>query len=178
MFIAHLPAGYLWTRYLLGKRYATDAQSSLYRRLMALGLAGSLLPDLDMVYFYLIDLRQHLHHGYATHVPLFWLVLFGLTLVSGVILKKPAIRAAAIILFSNVFIHLGLDTIVGKVRWLAPFSGRDFVLIKVPARYGWWVWNFIFHWTFLIEVGLVVGAVMVLAGSIWKARVGLPQRIQ
>jgi inner membrane protein len=158
MFIAHLPAGYLWTRRLLRRRTFMDTRSSSYRWLMALGLTGSLLPDLDMVYFHLIDNRQHLHHGYWTHIPLYWLALFGVSLLAGRMFNKPLLRPAATVFFSNVFIHLGLDTIVGKIRWFAPFSDRDFVMFEVPARHGWWVWNFVFHWTFLIELSLVSAA--------------------
>jgi inner membrane protein len=132
---------------------------------MALGLIGSLLPDVDMLYFYLIDNRQHLHHGYGTHIPLFWAVLTGLTLLAGALLRKPSIRTATLILFSNVFIHLGLDSIVGKVRWLAPFFDSDFVLFDVPAQFGWWVWNFVFHWTFLFEVAIVAAAVTTFSVS-------------
>jgi len=127
---------------------------------MALGLAGSLLPDVDMLYFYFIDNRQHLHHGYWTHIPLYWLALFGMSLLAGRLLDKPSLRPAAAVLFSNVFIHLGLDTVVGKVRWFAPFSGRDFVLFEVPAQHGWWVWNFMFHWTILLELAIVIAAVV------------------
>ena len=160
MFIGHLPAGYLWTRMLLSKQFKIEPVSGPYNRLMALGLVGSLLPDLDILYFYLIDNRQYLHHGYWTHIPLFWLVLFGLVLREGVVFKQPSIKPAAVIFFPNVFIHLGLDTIVGKVRWLAPFFSRDFVLFEVPARYNWWVWNFVFNWTILFEITIVSAAVV------------------
>ena len=160
MFIAHLPAGYLWTRYLLRRRFATDVRSSLYRKLMALGLAGEpALPDVDMLYFYLIDNRQHLHHGYWTHIPLYWLALFIMSLLAGeysTSLRLGRLRQ----FFSNVLIHLVLDTVVGKVRWFAPFSGHDFMLFEVPARHGWWVWNFMFHWTILLELALVIAAVV------------------
>ena len=70
MFIAHLPAGYLLTRFVVVKRGMAHIPSFQYRTFMALGLIGSLLPDVDMLYFYLIDNRQHLHHGYWTHIPL------------------------------------------------------------------------------------------------------------
>jgi len=132
---------------------------------MTLGIVGSLLPDLDMFYFYFIDLRQHLHHGYWTHTPLYWLLLFGLILGAAIIMKKPRLRFAAMVMFSNVFIHLSLDTIVGKVRWLAPFSSRDFVMFDVPAQYAWWVWNFILHWSFLFEVVILAGAGVLFAVS-------------
>jgi len=150
---------------LLSNQFKTESSTKSNGRLMALGLLGSLLPDLDMLYFYLIDDRQYLHHGYWTHIPLFWLALFGLVLAGGAVLRQPSVLPAAAIFFSNVFIHLGLDTIVGKVRWLAPFSSHDFVMFDVPARYGWWVWNFVFHWTFLFEITIVFAAVVTLVNS-------------
>ena len=175
MFIAHLPAGYLWTRFFTAKRGMADVPSSRYRRLMALGLIGSLLPDVDMLYFYLIDNRQHLHHGYWTHIPLFWLGLFVVTLLIGRLLKKPLIAPAATVLFSNVFVHLFLDTLVGKIPWLYPFSTHAFVMFNVPAQYGWWVWNFVFHWTFLLEITILAAALVVLLRLRLKAAPCPPQ---
>jgi inner membrane protein len=165
MFIAHLPAGYLWTRFIVRKRRLAEVPSPRYRLLMTLGLIGSLLPDVDMLYFYLIDNRQHLHHGYWTHIPVSWLMLFGVTLLIGRFLRSPLVVQAAIVLFSNIFIHLFLDTIAGKIPWLYPFSTHAFVLFNVPAQYGWWVWNFVFHWTFLFEVAITAAALFMFLRS-------------
>ena len=33
-------------------------------------------------------------------------------------------------------------------------------LFDVPVRYDFWVYNFIFYWTFLIEIGVVIWAVV------------------
>jgi len=140
---------------------------------MALGLVGSLLPDLDIFYFYYIDLRQHLHHGYWTHMPLYWFLLFLLSLMAALILKKPGLRSATVVVFSNVCLHLVLDTIVGKVRWLAPFSSRDFVMFDVPAQYTWWIWNFILHWSFLFEVVILAGAGVLFTVSMRKKQLSL-----
>lgn len=139
--------------------------SSQYRAFRALGLIGSLLSDVDMLYFYLIDNRQHLHHGYWTHIPLYCLGLFGVTLLIGRLLRKPLVAPAATVLFSNVFVHLFLDTLVGKIPWLYPFSTYAFVLFNVPAQYGWWVWNFVFHWTFLLEITILDAALVMFLRS-------------
>ncbi len=77
MFIAHLPAGYVLTRHLLDRAPAGDALS---RRILAFGLLASVLPDFDLLYFYLIDNRQTLHHLYWPHLPAFWLVPAALSL--------------------------------------------------------------------------------------------------
>jgi inner membrane protein len=78
MFIAHLPAGYVLTRRLIDRAPAGDALS---RRLLALGLWASVLPNLDLLYFYLIDNRQTLHHLYWPHVPVSWLAPAALSLL-------------------------------------------------------------------------------------------------
>ncbi|WP_390881416.1 hypothetical protein [Cardiobacterium hominis] len=45
-------------------------------------MAGGLLPDIDMLWFYLVD-HVH-HHRYPTHWPLLWL----LALVSALYLRQ------------------------------------------------------------------------------------------
>lgn len=55
-------------------------------------------------------------------------------------------------------LHLALDSIAGAVRWAAPFSDHATTLVDVPARHGWWVWSMVGHWTFGVEVALVVVA--------------------
>ena len=69
-----------------------------------------------MFYFYLIDQRQNLHHGYWIHTPFWWLLI---------------------------------ATITFAAIWL---------LKEVPAVHDFWVWNFVLHWTFLFEVGVVIQA--------------------
>ncbi len=48
----------------------------------------------------------------------------------------------------NIWVHLLLDTIVGKIKWLYPVSNEDIVCFHVPANYGWWVLNFVLHCNF------------------------------
>ena len=61
MFIVHLPAGYLTTKVLLSH---TKLPLSHRRTVVAVGLVGSIFPDLDLIYFYLLDNQKHLHHQY------------------------------------------------------------------------------------------------------------------
>lgn len=155
MFIAHLPAGYIATKAILRMLPSCQAE---HKHVFFWGIIGSVLPDADMFYFYLIDNRQHLHHGYWTHIPLFWLAIFSLIGLVSFALQRIRLRIYAAVCAINVFLHLFLDTIVGKIRWLYPFSDHDVVFFHVPSVHGWWVWNFVFHWTFLFEVGLVISA--------------------
>lgn len=60
------------------------------------------------------------------------------------------------------FIHMILDSIVGDIWWLAPFYNRPFSLVTVPSIYDPWWLNFIFHWSFFLEICLVVYALWIL----------------
>lgn len=158
MFIGHLPAGYLATSGLLGlgKKISKDFRPS--RHLASAGLAASVLPDIDMFYFYFLDNRQHLHHGYATHLPFFWLLVMTAWIIPAAVFRKTKILIFSAIMGINIFLHLFLDTICGKIRWLYPVSNRDYLFVEVSAKYDWWVWNFVFHRTFLLEVILLLAA--------------------
>jgi inner membrane protein len=149
MFIAHLPAGYLLTRRIVPHRSP---------RLLALGLAASVLPDLDLVEFYAIDHRRVLHHAYWTHQPFWWGLLALLWLGAALLLRSRAWALSGVVLFANVFAHLALDTVAGHIRWLAPFSDTSFALVTVPPGHAWWVSNFVLHWTFLIELAITAWA--------------------
>ncbi|MDF1496632.1 MAG: metal-dependent hydrolase [Patescibacteria group bacterium] len=157
MFIGHLPAGYILTK-TLQKKLGTS-------KYLFFGLLGSVIADIDILYFYLIDNRQNLHHGYWIHIPFYWMMITLVTILFFWILKKKDYIIASIIFFSNIFLHLFLDTIVGKVEWLYPLTDKGYYLFDVPAVYDFWVWNFVFHWTFLFEVGLVVWAVVLFVKS-------------
>jgi len=157
MFIAHLPSGYLAAKAIQSAKLPISKKLVMFA-----SLAGSILPDTDMIYFYTVDQRQHLHHGYWTHIPLFWFAVFalwGLCGWGGKIARSKKFNAFGLIVFFNVMVHLALDTLTGKIRWLYPLSNHDFVLVDVPAVYSWWVWNFLAHWTFFVEIILVVAAV-------------------
>ena len=74
MLIAHLPAGYLLSKGMLAMEHLHHLSAQTKRRLVVAGMAGAIFPDIDLLYFYLIDHRQHGHHSYWTHLPLFWVI--------------------------------------------------------------------------------------------------------
>ena len=59
--------------------------------------------------------------------------------------------------------HLFLDTIVGSIMWEAPFSTRLVSFFTVPRIHDVWLWNFVLHWTFLLEIAIWIAALTVLA---------------
>ena len=58
MLIGHIPAGYLATSAVLRRR---QLGRDVRRRLMLLGLAASVAPDVDLLWFFLVDHRRHDH---------------------------------------------------------------------------------------------------------------------
>lgn len=154
MFIAHLPASYLLTDFLLARTGGPDVDR---RPLLAVGLTAGVLPDFDLLYFHLIDHRQTLHHDYLVHLPLFWAALLAPLLLAAWWRGWRRLGLLAVIVFANLQLHLLLDTVVGRIKWLWPFDDHAYYLFTVPARYDYWVWNFVLHWSFALEL-LLVGA--------------------
>lgn len=157
MFIAHLPAGYILTRWLQ-KKFNT-------KHLLWIGLIASVFPDIDLLYFYLIDQQQTLHHHYWTHLPLFWFALWSTAMIGTLLFKHRTAAVFSTIVFANVMLHLVLDSFVGGINWLYPFIDHDVFLFTVPATHTFWVWSFVFHWTFLFEIALIIAATSILIRS-------------
>jgi inner membrane protein len=156
MFIGHLPAGFI-TAKLLFSRFETSVVS--HKTFLFWGMLGAIAPDIDLIYFYLIDHRQHLHHSYFTHFPVFWLLLL-LASILWFRLASQSKNAALAILFSlGGFVHMFLDSTVGGIQWFAPFVNKPFALAKVPAIYHPWWLNFLLHWSFGIEIMVVCWAI-------------------
>ena len=163
MFIGHLPGGYLATAGILSLRRDSP---KMRRALLVAGLVASVLPDLDLIYFYIFDARHHLHHTYWPHRPAFWLVFFVLAAPAAACF--PRFRGFYLVASANIFVHLGLDSIAAEVFWLYPFSPDAFGLVTVPSVYGWWVLNFLFHWSFTLELVLVATAITLTARA-WRS---------
>ena len=157
MFIGHLPAGYLLAHFL----YKTLKLENIPKRtILSVSLVGSVLPDFDLFYFYLIDNKQHSHHTYWSHMPMFWLVLYLISMLTSRIWKSARLLPLSTVLVFSVLLHLFLDSIVGSIYWLYPLSDITLTLVEVFPKYNWWVLNFILHWTFALEVVVLTLAVL------------------
>lgn len=160
MFIAHLPAGYLATRLILDREATPEP---LRRRLLALGMIASVLPDLDLLWFYFVDHRRQVHHAYLPHLPLAWTAIFAAAaLVMGLRRAGRTAWLAILVFGANIMLHQVLDTIAGGIRWLWPFSDAEFAMSHVEARHQAWYLNFVLHWTFALEIAI-------LAAALWLA---------
>ena len=148
MLTAHLPSGYLLARVMPRSIPA----------LMPAALIGAVLPDLDMIWFHLVDQGAVHHHRYWVHIPFFWAVVALFVLPVATRLRR---FPTALVFFAAIFLHLMLDSIGGGILWGAPVSGHLFSLVEVPATRSHWILSFIFHWTFVAEL------------MIWAAAIGL-----
>ena len=76
------------------------------------------------------------------------------------ILKVKNLSVLTFGVWIGVILHLLLDTIAGQIRWAWPFSNQAIQLVDIPPTHTWWVMSFIFHWTFCLEVGLIIIALL------------------
>ncbi len=160
MLIGHLPLGYLSTKFLAA-RWTEIPNKKIF---MLVGLFGSITPDLDMVYFYLFDNQQHHHHTYWTHIPFYWSIVLTLSFLIVQNIRKSYLPLLYI--FSvNILLHLLADSIVGDIWWLSPFINKPYSLFTVPALYKPWWLNFIFHWSFLVEIVIIIIALHIFIKS-------------
>jgi LexA-binding, inner membrane-associated putative hydrolase len=155
MFLAHLPAGYL-VGAVITKRWPLVS----IRTAWCAVLLGSIAPDLDLFYFYMVSDRSINHHIYPTHLPVVWLLT---SIVVGLCLWRapPRWRATWAMFSSGWFLHLLLDTVAGHIWWLWPWVTTPYVLIVVPRRFDLWWLNFLAHPSILIEMLIIACAAVV-----------------
>ena len=123
------------------------------RAVMLAGVAELLAPDLDVLWFYLIDGGQTHHHDFITHRPALW---------ASIALIGHALRKTPLFAFGLAGVaHVALDTIVGRVNWGWPLWDLPVTLVTVPATHDWWVMSFLTHWTFAIEIALTALALTI-----------------
>ena len=156
MIIGHIPAGYIFSRLAYGR---CSNPIGGYRAFLGWGIFGAIAPDLDLLYFYFVDHGSVPHHKYFTHYPVFWiaLILLSATLFAWKT-KGRTFGCYALIFSISGFLHLILDTIGGSIWWLAPFVDHPFSLTTILPEFRVWLLNFLFHWSFMFELILVVWA--------------------
>jgi inner membrane protein len=158
MFIGHLPAGYMTARLLLRRAGVRGLAGA---RFLWAGAIGAIAPDFDLAYFYLVDDRQHHHHAYVTHFPAMWLAAMLVCACWWRWGRARAWASLAGVFAVGGFTHMLLDSIVGDIAWLAPFSDQRFALFEVPGTFKPWWLNFVLHWSFALELVLVASAVYI-----------------
>jgi len=161
MFIAHLPTGYLLAKLLRKK----TQQHLSWKTLLICGLMGSIFPDIDLIYFYLIDARQNNHHSYISHIPFYYLTLYLFVSVLFLITGNKRNLMISSVFMLGVLLHLILDTVAGGIIWYYPIYEQYVTLSVVKEKYNWWVLNFILHWSFVLELVIIIFSLFVYRRS-------------
>jgi membrane-bound metal-dependent hydrolase YbcI (DUF457 family) len=154
--IAHLPAGYLIAK-LTQKSGRVLSQTAFVATLI-----GAVIPDIDMLWFWTVDHRQHHHHGYFTHWPSFWLLVFLVGLAVSLLSSKRECAVVVCMFTLGTMSHMILDSVAAPIMWLAPFSDQWFELCHVPASAHGATYALITHWTFGLELTICFTAAVVL----------------
>ncbi len=166
MYFGHIPAGYLSVMAVEKFMGHKDAvATSRFQLLTLFGLLASVLPDVDMLYFYFVDHRQHLHHSYITHIPFYWFLAGMFWFLSSLIIRRMKFGIYGFVVMMNIALHLMLDTVGTGIKWFHPFSQQYVVFIHVPASHRWTVMSFITHWSFLFEVIIIFSALYCYSAS-------------
>jgi len=152
MLIAHIPAGYI-----ISKPFNKDKKLSITLSSMIF----SILPDLGLIYFYFFDSTIS-HRTFFPHLPIVMLIAFMITFPFYHLKFFEKFRIYYWLFFANWFIHLVLDTITERIFWMYPFSEHGFMLIEIPAVYDHWITSFVLHWSFALEIAIVVVAIVLL----------------
>lgn len=175
MLIAHAPAGYLLARLLSSTMSQDVVQSNGKERwrhtFIAAGILGGIFPDFDLIYQFLFDPLVDSHHAYATHLPVFWLAAWCILFGIGSGLKNRSFIVLSTIFCLSAGLHLVLDTLTGVIYWFYPISGKGINVFKVADVHVWWVHNYMYHWTFLFEIGIVTIAMAIFLRVKESARV-------
>lgn len=156
MFIGHLPSSYLL--------YKLAAPRNLPDSAFRAGMLGAIFPDIDMLWFYLIDDRGHHHHWYLTHRPAVWI---GLIILCGLLMYATRTRhgLTGMSFCAGALTHIAFDTIAGRILWLWPLSDGTFTMVIVQPTHSHYILSFLAHWTFKVEIAVTIVAVVVFLRS-------------
>ncbi len=153
MITAHLPSGYILAR-------TTRRPEPL---VVWACILGAVWPDFDLLFFYLVDDRAFHHHRYWVHAPGFWLMILAVVTPIALRLRSP-LKQAAFWFMGGWFLHMCLDTVVGDIMWLWPYSDQMFRLATVQPTHSHFVLSFMAHWSFALEIMIwLIAAALMLA---------------
>ena len=152
-----MPAGYITCR-ILYTRYAHRITS--YKGYLFWGLSGAVIPDLDYYYMLLFDPSGAPdHHYFFTHYPLFWALLWGCSLLWLGLNRRDQNPVSALLFSLGGFIHTILDTVIGRIYWLAPFMDKKYGIVSLVYRYDPSRLPDFWNWGYGVEVLIILWAV-------------------
>lgn len=134
MLFAHAPAGFLaayFTRKIwVTPRYGPGLTQKQTYLLYFLGAFFGIFPDIDGLYFYLVNATLS-HREYFTHSFIFYFLVWLILYFIARLLKNNFLKAFSFVFFFAVLSHLLLDSLSYGVMWLYPFSYLPFGLLGI-----------------------------------------------
>ncbi len=161
MILGHMPGGFLVSWLVLRKH----RNQPWYLPALLAGLFASISPDLDLFYHHFIDDRQHGHHSYWTHIPIYWIAIYALLYWPVHRWGSQALQVTLNVMFLALMSHMVLDSITSGIKWLYPFETQYIGMWRywlVPTRYDWWVLNYLLHWTIIFEFSLIASSLWII----------------
>lgn len=131
----HLAGGYIATTAVLSLApwsFSANELTALY----IIGILAGWIPDIDLFAFYFEKKNNNYstnssHREYITHIPIFWIAMFSLILLIGIICSSPFTIILSFVLLTGTMSHLVLDSIDYGIVWLKPFSSKRFCLFPM-----------------------------------------------
>lgn len=176
--IGHIAFGYL-TSLFLAKLFHISSYSPYYNILILIGIIASIIPDID--FFRLFYKHRSLklqkndtHRKYLTHIPLFWLTLSILIYIISILSSNELIRYSSFFILAGSVSHLIGDSLEYGIRWLWPFSKKQYIIHKIPKEnfnakesllgYYWKFFSQIYirNWTFYVELIIIIVSLIFL----------------
>jgi len=155
MLIGHLPAGYFLSKFILKKNHLP-----LNKKWLGLGLIASILPDFDIAYAVLFTDSMASHRFFFTNYPAFYLGLLLLCLIGYYSKPKQWLKYGIIVVFSNIFLHLLIDTVFVGIMWFWPFYGKLIGIYNTNFTGGIRVMNYFHHLWWYLEILLWLLAII------------------
>ena len=128
----HLAGGYLAATALIYFFHPGFSANQINTLLIIGTLAGE-FPDVDLIFFNIKYRhnpanRTDSHRNYITHIPLFWLIISLLIVITGSIFNSLFTEYVGWVVLTGTWSHFLLDSIEYGIRWIAPLSNRRFAL--------------------------------------------------
>ena len=147
MLYAHLSVGYLITHSLIKTFKLNFTWYWIF-----LGLFSAIIPDLDIIYQLFTGNMAFTHRYYITNLPLFYLIIFTIIVILNSFIKKKWLKYGNFIIFTNIFIHLLLDTAFYGIRWFWPIYPKLIAIYNINGIGGIRVENYYHHWYWYLEL--------------------------
>lgn len=169
----HLAAGYLVSKALI-QVGAFPLSAQEYNVAIATGMIASVIPDLDLIYFFFKNKSAKLqddtsHRTLYSHAPFLW-ALVGILIY--MFASTEVIKVSGLALWLGSWSHFLGDSIEYGIMWLWPFSSKQLSIRRISnkgpeekafVRFYWkFFWGiYVRNWTFWIELGVIASALFV-----------------